>query len=212
MTNTVSLRDFREAFADRKPAPLDRHRYFSVLVPLVERDGVLHLLYQLRADTLRRQPGEVGFPGGKVEKGETPLACAIRETVEELGISRESIDVIGELNYIESRGDFTMYAFLAAIADADFTRTYNRAEVQEVFLVPVSFFLENEPEIHRYELVPKVGADFPYDRIQPKGAYKWRTGSETVPIYNYEGRSIWGLTGRITLHLINVLKEFFRNP
>jgi 8-oxo-dGTP pyrophosphatase MutT (NUDIX family) len=210
MINTPTLRDFREAFAGRTPKPIGEHRYYSVLVPLVERDGVLHLLYQLRADTLRRQPGEVGFPGGTIEAGETPLACAIRETVEELGISRESIDVIGELDCIRSRGDFTMYAFLAAVADADFTRTYNRAEVQEVFLVPVSFFLENEPEIHRYELAPKVGADFPYDRIQPKGAYKWRTGSEIVPIYNYGDRSIWGLTGRITLHLFNALKAHRR--
>jgi 8-oxo-dGTP pyrophosphatase MutT (NUDIX family) len=212
MTNNVTLRDFREAFAGRTPEPIDRHRYSSVLVPLVERDGVLHLLYQLRAETLRKQPGEVGFPGGKVEKGETPLACAIRETTEELGVPRESIDVVCELDCVKSRGDFTMYAFLASIADTDFTRAYNRAEVQEVFLVPVSFFLENEPEIYRYELAPKVGDDFPYDRIQPKGAYKWRTSSEIVPIYNYEGHVIWGLTGRITLHLIDVLKEFFRNP
>jgi 8-oxo-dGTP pyrophosphatase MutT (NUDIX family) len=204
---TVTLRDFRETFANRTPEPMDRHRYYSVLVPLVERDGATHILYQLRSETLRRQPGEVGFPGGKVEAGETPLACAIRETVEELRIPRESIDVIGELDYICGRGDFTMRAFLAEIADADFTRSFNRAEVQEVFLVPVSFFMENEPEIYRYELVPKVGSDFPYDRIQPKGAYKWRAGSETVPIYNYEGRAIWGLTGRVTLRLIDTLKE-----
>ncbi|MDR2087996.1 MAG: CoA pyrophosphatase [Clostridiales Family XIII bacterium] len=205
--NSVSLRDFRRAFAGRKPEPLDRHRYFSVLVPLVERDGEVHLLYQLRAETLRRQPGEVGFPGGKVEDGETPLACAIRETVEELRIPRESIEVIGELDYIHGYSDFTMYAFLAAVADADFSRDFNRAEVQEVFLVPISFFLENEPEIHKYEIAPKIDGGFPYDRIQPKGFYRWRTGEAIVPIYNYEGRAIWGLTGRVTLRLINILKN-----
>jgi 8-oxo-dGTP pyrophosphatase MutT (NUDIX family) len=205
--DTVGLQDFRMAFAGRKPEPLDEYRYFSVLVPLVERDGVLHLLYQLRSETLRRQPGEVSFPGGKLEDGETPLACAIRETEEELGISRAGIDVIGELDYIHTYSDFTMYAFLAAVADADFTRSFNRAEVQEVFLVPVSFFLENEPTIYRYEIEPKINDDFPYDKIQPKGGYRWRTGNAIVPIYNYEGRSIWGLTGRITLHLINILKS-----
>jgi 8-oxo-dGTP pyrophosphatase MutT (NUDIX family) len=207
MMNTVSLRDFRRAFADRTPGPLDRHRYFSALVPLVERDGELFLLYQLRAETLRRQPGEVGFPGGRSEAGETPRACAIRETVEELGIPRESIEIIGELDYIHGYSDFTMYAFLAAVADADFASSFNRAEVQEVFLVPVSFFLAHEPEIYRYEIAPRIGADFPYDKIQPKGFYKWRTGEATVPIYNYEGRAIWGLTGRITLQLINIMKN-----
>ncbi|MDR2355702.1 MAG: CoA pyrophosphatase [Clostridiales Family XIII bacterium] len=205
--NTVRLSDFRRAFADRTPGSLDRYDMYAVLVPLVERNGELFLLYQLRAETLRRQPGEVGFPGGKVEPRETPLACAVRETVEELGIPRESIELIGELDRIHTYSDFTMYAFPAAVADTDFTRFFNRAEVQEVFLVPVSFFLENEPEIYRYDVAPQVGEDFPYDRIQPKGPYRWRKGRTTVPIYNYEGRAIWGLTGRITMQLINVLKN-----
>jgi 8-oxo-dGTP pyrophosphatase MutT (NUDIX family) len=209
MNTPITLQDFRKALAGRKPEPLDRYRYFSVLVPLVERNGELHLLYQLRSDTLRRQPGEVGFPGGKLERGETPEACAVRETVEELGVPRGSINVVGELDYIRNYDNFTTYAFLASIADADFNRTMNRAEVQEVFSVPISFFMENEPEIYNYEIAPKVGADFPYDKIQPKGAYNWRAGSATVPIYNYEGRVIWGLTGRITLRLINILKNSF---
>jgi 8-oxo-dGTP pyrophosphatase MutT (NUDIX family) len=228
--NTVRLRDFREAFAGRTPGPLDRYRYFSVLAPLVERDGVLHLLYQLRSENLRQQPGEVSFPGGKVEAGETPLACAVRETVEELGVPRESVEVVGALDYIHGYSDFTMYAFLGVIADTDFTRAFNRAEVQEVFLVPVSFFLENEPEIHCYEVAPRIDDNFPYDRILPEGGpgrraddadilsgyvfsahsevgYKWRTGRVTVPIYHYEGRVIWGLTARITLNLIDILKQ-----
>jgi 8-oxo-dGTP pyrophosphatase MutT (NUDIX family) len=203
----VTVQDFRNALKDRTPEPLDRYRYYSVLVPLVERGGELHLLFQLRAETLRKQPGEVGFPGGKVERGETPLACAIRETVEELGVPRESIDVVGELDYIRSYNDFTLYAFLATIEDADFNRTMNRAEVQDVFSVPVTFFLENEPEVYSYEVAPKVGPDFPYDRIRPKGVYDWRTGVTTVPIYDYEGRVIWGLTGRITHHLMSILKN-----
>jgi 8-oxo-dGTP pyrophosphatase MutT (NUDIX family) len=207
MTTTVSLQDFRKLFADRTPKPIGGYKYFSVLVPLVERNGELFLLYQLRSETLRRQPGEVGFPGGKIEPGETPLACAIRETTEELGIPGESIEIIGELDYIHGYSDFMMYAFLAAVADADFARNFNRAEVQEVFLVPVSFFLKNEPEIYHYEIEPRIGDDFPYDKIQPKGFYRWSVGRATVPIYNYEGRAIWGLTGRITLQLINILKN-----
>ncbi|MDR2771606.1 MAG: CoA pyrophosphatase [Clostridiales Family XIII bacterium] len=205
--STVRLQDFKKAFAGRTPEPLDRYRYYSVLVPLVERSGELYLLYQLRAETLRRQPGEVGFPGGKVEPGETPAACAIRETVEELGIPRESIEMLGELDYIHTYSGFTTYAFLAAVADTDFTRGFSPAEVQEVFLVPVSFFLENEPEIYRYDVAPRIGDDFPYDRVQPGGRYGWRVGETIIPIYNYEGRAIWGLTGRITLCLINILKN-----
>ena len=50
-----------------------------------------HLLFEVRADTLDRQPGEVCFPGGHMESGETPAACALRETEEELSIPSAAI-------------------------------------------------------------------------------------------------------------------------
>lgn len=59
-----------------------------MLVPLVERPEGLCLLYEVRADTLGRQPGEVCFPGGRIEGVESPEECALRETEEELSIPR----------------------------------------------------------------------------------------------------------------------------
>ena len=53
---------------------------FAVLAPLVRVDGETHLLFEVRALHMRRQPGEVCFPGGQIEEGETPLEAAVRET------------------------------------------------------------------------------------------------------------------------------------
>jgi 8-oxo-dGTP pyrophosphatase MutT (NUDIX family) len=204
----ISLDDFRSALAGRQAGPLGRYRYFSVLVPLVERGGELCVLFEARSDSLRRQPGETGFPGGSVEAGETPLECAVRETGEELGIPREDIEIIGELDYIRTYSDFTLYSFLGAVSeDACGALRLNPAEVKDVFLVPVSFFMESEPLVYRCDVVPAVGDDFPYGRIQQDGAYRWRSGSAVVPIYTFEGRAIWGLTARIVMNLAEMLRQ-----
>ena len=58
----------------------------SVIVPIVNYNGSLHILFEVRAETLRTQPNEICFPGGKIEKYETPLEAALRDTYEEIGI------------------------------------------------------------------------------------------------------------------------------
>ena len=68
--NKLTIDDFKKVFKDYIPGPLGYYRYYSVLVPLVEREGELHILYEVRAETLRTQPGQVSFPGegSKTEK------------------------------------------------------------------------------------------------------------------------------------------------
>ena len=65
---------------ERETGLMDATGRYAVLVPLVEHDGELSVLYEVRAATLRRQPGEVCFPGGRMEPGETPEVSALRET------------------------------------------------------------------------------------------------------------------------------------
>ena len=71
---SFDLNALARALWARAPGLMDSRRTYAVLVPLVERDGALHLLYEVRARMLRRQPGEVCFPGGRMEAGETPEA------------------------------------------------------------------------------------------------------------------------------------------
>ncbi|MBR0598994.1 NUDIX hydrolase [Sinanaerobacter chloroacetimidivorans] len=204
----LTLNDFEEKFKGRTPKTLGVYRYYSVLVPLVEKNGELYLLYEVRSDSLKKQPGEVCFPGGKVEPDESPEECAIRETSEELNISPQEIQIIAQLDYMHTYSNFTMYSYLGMINyEVVKNMCVNQDEVKEVFLVPVSFLAENEPEIYNFDVIPDVGEDFPYDKINSKTGYNWRKGKSVVPIYEYRGRAIWGLTGRITYNLMNIVTE-----
>ena len=82
----MTAEEFRARWTGHAPKVQDVTGEYAVLVPLVERPEGLCLLYEVRADTLGRQPGEVCFPGGRLEPGEDAVSCALRETWEELGI------------------------------------------------------------------------------------------------------------------------------
>jgi peroxisomal coenzyme A diphosphatase NUDT7 len=203
----MRITDLEEIFAERKPKPYGTYHYFSVLVPLVQKDGTLHLLFEIRADGLKRQPGEVCFPGGKLEKGETPAEGAIRETSEELNIPEDKIRIISELDYIYTYSNFTLYSFLGVIDHEEILKAQvNQDEVKAIFLVPLDFFLENDPYVTTLEVSPLVGDDFPYDLIKSQSSYNWRKGRTTIPIYNYEGNVIWGLTGKIIQNMVRIIR------
>ncbi len=191
----------------RTPGLMDARRAYAVLVPLVEREGELCLLYEVRARTLRRQPGEVCFPGGLMERGETPEECALRETWEELGIPPEQIKLLGRLDFIAHRANFLMQPVLGLVDSGALEGMVpSPAEVDEVFFVPLSHLLETEPIEYEYELIPTPAENFPYEVIGIPRDYRWQHGWENVPVYPWQGRAIWGLTGRITRHLIQVIK------
>lgn len=78
----MTLDTLKRAFQGRAPGLQGVPTHYGVLVPVVEAANGLSLLFEVRASTLNHQPREVCFPGGKVEPGETPEACALRETWE----------------------------------------------------------------------------------------------------------------------------------
>ncbi len=207
------MKDFLNVFEKRKAVPMGDYRCYSVLVPLVEKDGMLYLLYEVRAESLKIQPGEICFPGGKLEKGETPLECALRECCEELCLSPKQVKIIAALDFIHAYSGFTMYPFLGVLEYEDVKNAcVNTQEVKEIFLVPVSYFGETEPMVFKFDVIPKLTDDFSYEYLDLKKGYSWRKGETIVPIYRFEERIIWGLTARITCHLIKTLeKEIWKN-
>lgn len=208
MKNEITLNLIEKVFDKRTPKAVGVNSYYSVLVPLVEKEDGLYLLYEKRAEHMKRQPGEVCFPGGKVEPDESFEECAVRETVEELGIQESDIRVIRQMDVLITHNNFIMFPFLGIIEEEALERLdCNPDEVHEVFLVPVTHLLEHDPYLYKMQVIPQIPEDFPYEKIKfPKG-YKWRKGVSEVPIYEYENRVIWGLTGRITMNLMKVLKE-----
>ena len=199
----MTLADFRARWAGHVPEIQDVRQEYAVLVPLVERPEGLSLLFEVRASTLAHQPGEVCFPGGKVERGESPRDCALRETFEELGIPAGEVELISPLDLLVQQGKFVMHPFLGVVSPAGLAAMApSPAEVDSTFLVPVEWLRTHPPQIYSYELKPQVGADFPYDRIGFPNGYRWRSGMATVPVYPWPDRPIWGLTGRIVRRLM----------
>lgn len=199
----MDLEKLKRSLLGRTPGLMDATGQYSVLVPLVEREGGLSLLYEVRAGSLRRQPGEVCFPGGRLEGAESPEECALRETWEELGIPQEEIRVFGKSDFLCSHRGFLLQPVLAAVSPAGLAALRpSPAEVAEVFSVPLSFFRRQQPEVYRYELVPTRPDQFPYGAVGIPETYRWARGTVEVPVWFWEGHAIWGMTARIVRDLI----------
>jgi 8-oxo-dGTP pyrophosphatase MutT (NUDIX family) len=212
----ITREEIENVLRDYTPRPISptRHREFSVLLPLVEKDGELHILYEIRADDLDVQPGEVSFPGGAIETGETAREAAVRETTEELGVVSQDITVLAELNYLATYSNLTLYCFLGVLPYPALESTEaNRAEVKETFLVPLSFFWETEPAVYVNHLVVEPDPSLPLEIITPKDGYTWRTGTNEVLIYTWPDpgagtdRVIWGMTAALTRDFIRLLRK-----
>lgn len=204
----MDLLQTEEFFRTRRPGPMDAAGSFAVLVPLVREQGGLSLLYEVRSRTMRRQPGEICFPGGKLEGAESTEECALRETREELAIPASAIHVMGPLDFIAHRSGRIIYPILGLVDRGAVERmVLNPGEVEETFLVPLAHLWHQAPKEHTYPLVPHPEEDFPYDELGIPKNYPWANGRETVLSYFWEDRVIWGLTGRITRNLIRLLKE-----
>ena len=196
----------------RTPGLMDATGKYAVLVPLVEGEEGPALLYEVRAGSLRRQPGEVCFPGGRIEGAESPEECALRETEEELSIPRSAVRVLGRLDFIAHRANFIMYPVLALVDRRAVEKMCpNSAEVEETFLMPLRHLLATQPLEYDYQLIPQTGENFPYELVGIPRDYRWQPGGENVPIYPWKGRAIWGLTARITRHLVALVRSLERN-
>lgn len=196
------LDNLRRRFGDHAPGLLGARNEFAVLCPVVEREDGLHLLFEVRSSSVS-QAGEVCFPGGKMEPGETPTEGALRETWEELAIPREEVSIIGMPDFFCNHRGFLLHPVLGLVSQAGFRAiTPASAEVAQVFTVPLAFFRDNPPKVYQYDMIPQVPEDFPYEAIGVSRDYPWHRGRQNVPIWFYEGHAIWGMTGRIVQHLI----------
>ena len=184
----------------RRPAGIDKLDSLwdaAVLLPLVTSPDGPAVLFEVRAQTLKRQPGEICFPGGKAECGDKGFAnTAVRETCEELGITPADITLVGELDALVSHSGPIIHPFVGFIADtAKIVR--GKSEVDEVFTVPLAALLAQEPLRCSMQLADHPGDDFPFELV-PYRQRSWRRSKNYyVYFYQYQGRVIWGMTARI---------------
>ncbi len=202
-----ALEALERSFRGHEPGLLGARHCYAVLCPLVERPDGLHLIFEVRAAQLS-QGGEVCFPGGRMEPGETPEGCALRETQEELSIPRAEIRLLGTPDFIANQAGFLLRPVLGLVSQAGFAALRpSPAEVAEVFTAPLAFFRETPPEPWAYELLPSVPEDFPYGPVGIPRDYRWSRGRVEVPVWYWQGHAVWGMTARITRDIVSRLPE-----
>ena len=205
----IQVEDIRNKFKNHTPIGEHWAHHYAVILPVVDLDDGKgpQILYEVRASDLDRQPGEVCFPGGQIEAGETPLEAALRETEEELAICRDGVEIVTELVSIITRAGAQIHCFVGLVdADAFAAMKACGDEVAETFTVPVEDLMKTEWEVYWNVLREIPTEDFPYDRVYSGEAYKWKDGWAPVPVFDVNGRIIWGLTGRMTREFLEVMK------
>jgi 8-oxo-dGTP pyrophosphatase MutT (NUDIX family) len=162
-------------------APL---RPAAVLLPIVDRPDGLSVLLTLRASDLRAHSGQVAFPGGKIDAGETPCEAALREAREEIGLDERFIEPLGWLDPYFTGTGFRV-APLVALVEPSFALTVNKFEVDEVFETPFAFLMDAAN--HRLE------------------EREWQGRRRRFYAMPHEGRYIWGATAGILRDLYEKL-------
>jgi len=170
------------------PASHDTHvqTRAAVLIPLVMRADALHVLLTRRAEHLSVHAGQICFPGGRLESHDaSPAAGALRETREEIGLTPDHIDIIGDLPVYLTNSGFLVTPTVALVR-AGFTLSLDCAEVTDVFEVPFAFLMN--PANHRL-----------YQRALPDGQHH--------PVYAmpWQHHVIWGATAAMLRNLYHCL-------
>jgi 8-oxo-dGTP pyrophosphatase MutT (NUDIX family) len=180
----------------------------AVLIPLTDHgQSGTEIIFQKRADHLDIQPGDVCFPGGfKDSNDESFRETALRETSEELGLSVESITMIDQYDSMIIPWSITIQSFVGWVETPELIEP-DRSEVAEVFRVPIEVAIDQEPDVHEVDLVPKPGEDFPYERIPGGEDYDWRPRQLPELFYEFNGRHVWGITARILNRFLESLRD-----
>lgn len=156
-------------------------RAAAVLIPLIVRDDSFSVLLTRRADTLRKHTGQIAFPGGGIDPGETAWQAALREADEEVGLNPELVTLAGLATPFNTLTGFHITPVVGFVS-AGFIANPNPAEVAEVFEVPFDFLMDAAN--HERQLREFRG-----------GPTRW------VYSIAHDERVIWGITAAIVRNL-----------
>ena len=180
----------RHILTGRQPADeaSDGASQAAVLVPLQHHDGQWHVILNVRSETVGEHKGEVAFPGGRLEPADADMvACALRETWEEMGIRPEDVDVLGRLDAVMTRTNYLVWPTVGVVPHP-YAFAPNAREVAAVIEAPVDDLLD--PAAARHEA-----------RVMPDGTVRKRVA------YVYGEHLIFGATAWILEQLLGFIAQ-----
>ncbi len=173
---------------DHEPAQLDDAALApaAVLLLLYERDGIEHLLFQVRTHHVEHHKGEISFPGGAQdpEDGTLEVTC-LRETEEEIGVAASDVELFGRLDDVPTRSAFAMTPFVGAITrPGPYPFRFAEIEVAELLEVPLDWLRSDE-------------------------AFEWTAlpGGVAMPAYRYGEHQIFGATARVVANFLRMIED-----
>lgn len=183
----TSLDDIRRALSGHIPLllPSFGRKASAVLIPLLEVDGELSVVFTRRSATLPVHPGEISFPGGHIEADDaSTLDAAMREAWEEIGLPANRCEVLGAMDDFSTVTGYRITPHVVLIR-GPFEFKPLQEEVAEVLCVPWATF-DTQPADYRLEVFRKGRR-------------------EHFPLYRHEGHVIWGATARIMADFLDVV-------
>ena len=173
----------------------NNNKKYAVLIPWVKTAEGDALLLEVRSEHVP-QPGEVCFPGGQMEPGETAAETAVRETCEELGICPSSVEVLSELGMDTMGNGRKIFPVTARIDPESLdSLTISDCEVADVFLLPAEWLEKNPPAY--YDFANMADEELPAKLLFYLSRYADYRYRGDTDYYEYEGHAIWGLTARL---------------
>jgi len=155
----------------------------GILVPVTDNDLNPEMIFTLRSANLSTHRGQVAYPGGRRDPTDLSLAAtALRETHEEIGLPPEQVNIISPLSQVMSLHGIVVTPYVGVIPD-DSPLNPNPDEIESIFRVPLSFFLED-----RRERTDKIN-------VLNSTAY--------IPCYRWERYQIWGLSAVVLVDFLN---------
>lgn len=159
----------------------------GILVPVTDNEADPEMIFTLRSANLKTHRGQVSYPGGKRDPEDTSLiATALRETHEEIGLPPEQVEVVAPLSQVMSRYGILVTPYVGLVPE-DHPVEPNPDEIESVFRVPISFFLE--------------------DRRERTDALSFLNHTFYVPCYRWERYQIWGLSAVVLVDFLNAVYD-----
>ncbi len=202
----MTAEEIRKIMTSRKAGLIEVRKESAVLLPLIETEEGLSVLFEKRTGTISHA-GETCFPGGVVEKGETPEETVRREVREEIGLE-EGLDYEIFCKFADFMLSTGMHLaiFVGKLADGAWDRIVKQEEeVAEVFTIPLSFLVDTEPlwQISRVRQI--YSDDFPYSLVGVPKDYRLPDGHIHMPIWEYNGHVLWGMTARMVMAFLKAI-------